>query len=109
MAASKRVKMDIGNRAKQFMPFAALKGLSEALEKKEKIVVPHPVLSEEMMEELDYKMHKILCGMVISVTYYDGEECLKKTGIVAKMSPENRILQIVDQKISFDSILDIEL
>ena len=28
------------NRAKQFMPFAALKGLEEALEKKEKIVVP---------------------------------------------------------------------
>ena len=36
MAVNKRVKMDIGNRAKQFMPFAALKGLPEALAKKEK-------------------------------------------------------------------------
>lgn len=36
MAASKRIKMDISNRAKQFMPFAALKGLPEALAAKEK-------------------------------------------------------------------------
>ncbi len=37
MAANKRVKMDISNRAKQFMPFAALKGLPEALEEKERL------------------------------------------------------------------------
>lgn len=36
MAASKHIKMDISNRAKQFMPFAALKGLPEALAEKEK-------------------------------------------------------------------------
>lgn len=109
MAINKRVKMDISNRAKQFMPFAALKGLPEALEKKEKIIVPRPILSEERMEELDYKMHQIMKGMVISVTYYEEDECLKKTGIVAKISPDSRILQIVDKKISFDAILDIEM
>lgn len=37
MAANKCVKMDISNRAKQFMPFAALKGLPEALAEKEKL------------------------------------------------------------------------
>ena len=109
MAISKRVKMDVSNRAKQFMPFAALKGLPEALEKKEKIVVPRPELSEERMEELDYKMHQIVKGMVVSVTYYEEDECLMKTGIVAKISPDSRILQIVDKKISFDTILDIEM
>lgn len=101
--------MDISNRAKQFMPFAALKGLPEALEKKEKIVVPRPELSEERMEELDYKMQQILRGMVVSVTYYEDEECLKKTGMVAKLSKDSRFLQIVDKKISFSSILDIEI
>ena len=109
MAASKRMKMDISNRAKQFMPFAALKGLPEALEKKEKIVVPRPALTEERMEELDYKMHQVLRGMIVSVTYYEDEECFKKTGMVAKFSPDNRIIQVVDKKISFDAILDIEI
>ncbi len=33
-----RPKMSVENRAKQFMPFAALKGLPEALAKKEKKV-----------------------------------------------------------------------
>ena len=109
MAASKRMKMDISNRAKQFMPFAALKGLPEALEKKEKIVVSRPDLTEERMEELDYKMHQVLRGMIVSVTYYEDEECFKKTGMVAKFSPDNRIIQVVDKKISFDAILDIEI
>lgn len=109
MAASKRMKMDISNRAKQFMPFAALKGLPEALEKKEKIVVPRPDLTEERMEELDYKMHQVLRGMIVSVTYYEDEECFKKTGMVAKFSPDSRIIQVVEKKISFDAILDIEI
>ena len=108
MAVNKRVKMDRAARAKQFMPFAALKGLPEALAKKEKIVVPRPILSEERMEELDYKMHQLECGMIVCVTYYEKEECIKKTGMVAKISADTRILQIVDCKISFDAILDIE-
>lgn len=36
MASKPREKMPISERAKQFMPFAALKGLPEALEKKER-------------------------------------------------------------------------
>lgn len=39
MAGRPRTKMSIENRAKQFMPFAALKGLPDALAAKEKIVV----------------------------------------------------------------------
>ena len=35
-----RGRMNREDRAKQFMPFAALKGYPEALRKKEKIVVP---------------------------------------------------------------------
>lgn len=33
-----RTKMDVAQRAKQFLPFAALKGLPEALEEAEKEV-----------------------------------------------------------------------
>ena len=45
-------KMNREERAKQFMPFAALKGYPEALRKKEKVVVPKKELSEEYQEEL---------------------------------------------------------
>ena len=42
-------------RAKQFMPFAALRGYEIALKEREKIVVPKMELSEDMREELDRK------------------------------------------------------
>ena len=51
MAGRPRTKMSIENRAKQFMPFAALKGLPDALAAKEKIVVEKIELSSDMEEE----------------------------------------------------------
>ena len=45
-----RPKMSREERAKQFMPFAALKGHTEALRKKEKIRVEKQELSEEYKE-----------------------------------------------------------
>lgn len=52
-------KMDRANRAKQFMPFDALKGFREALEEKERIVEPKRELSEEQKEEPDFKLRQI--------------------------------------------------
>lgn len=57
MASRPKNKMPIADRAKQFMPFAALKGLPEALSAKEKITVPQIELDPEMADELDRKMH----------------------------------------------------
>ena len=39
MANKPRMKMPASDRAKQFMPFSALKGLDEALREKERIIV----------------------------------------------------------------------
>lgn len=48
-------KMSRQDRAKQFMPFAALKGLPEALKKKERLTVERIELSDCMKEELNEK------------------------------------------------------
>ena len=101
--------MPILDRAKQFMPFAALKGLPEALSKKEKIVVPKIELSPEMAEELDFKMHLLERGKIATVVYFCKDEYLKISGMVARIDETSRILQIVNTKIPFDDILDIEL
>ena len=70
MAAKPKNKMPIADRAKQFMPFAALKGLPEALAAKEKILVQKVELSPEMEEELDRRMHLIRRGEVITAVYF---------------------------------------
>lgn len=101
--------MPLSDRAKQFMPFAALKGLPEALSKKEKIIVPKIELSPEMAEELDYKMHRLKRGQMAVVVYFCNDEYLKVSGMVARIDETSRLLQIVNTKIPFDDILDIEI
>ena len=65
---------DMDNRAKQFVPFAAVKGFEEALRAKEKIVVEKIELSDEMREELDYKLHQIFRNDIITVVYFSKDD-----------------------------------
>ena len=104
-----RQKMPIDKRAAQFLPFKAVAGLDEALLAKEKILVPKIELSEEMYEELDKKMHEIVKGCVCSCVYFCKGEYIKTTGMVARIDEVARVLQIVNTKIDFDDILDVEI
>lgn len=45
--ANKRPKMDRADRAKQFMPFDALKGFREALEEKERLLEEQKETAQE--------------------------------------------------------------
>ena len=96
-------------RAKQFMPFAALKGYPDALRKKEKIVVPRVELSEEMARVLNEKMNRIQKKDIVVVTYFYRGEYLKMEGIVSRMDVNARILKVVNTSIPFDDILDVEI
>lgn len=100
-------KMDRADRAKQFMPFAALKGYEEALRKMEKTVVPKVELSEEYEEELNWKLQHICQGDIITVVYYEKSEYLKMTGMVSRIDENSRIIQIVNTKIPIRDICEI--
>lgn len=104
-----RPKMTIANRAKLFAPFNALTGLNKALAAREKIIVEKPVLSEESLADLDLKMHKITPGQIIEIVYYSRGECIKYKGMVAKIEHSSRIIQIVNRRIAFDDILDLDI
>jgi hypothetical protein len=95
------------DRAKQFMPFAALKGYPEALAKKEKIVVPKAEVSEEYAQMLDQKLRRVSRNDIITVVYFSDGEYLKKTGMVSRIDETARVLKVVNIKILFDDIYDI--
>ena len=95
------------DRAKQFMPFAALKGYPEALAKKEKIVVPKAEVSEEYAQMLDQKLRRVSRNDIITVVYFSDGEYLKKTGMVSRIDETARVLKVVNTKILFDDIYDI--
>lgn len=62
--------MDVGRRAKQFAPFAALRGLDETIRQQEIIYEPKRDLSEEKKNELDMKLRILAYGMKIQATYF---------------------------------------
>lgn len=103
-----RHKMSREERAKQFMPFAALKGYPEALRKKEKIVVEKQELSEEYKEALDFELRQVRKNDIITVVYFCKDEYLQMTGMVSSIDDTSRILKIVNTKIPFDDLYKIE-
>lgn len=103
-----RPKMSRENRAKQFAPFAALKGFEEGIKWKEKVYVDKRELSEESLERLDNKFKEIKKNDIITVVYYNKGEYLKVTGMVARIDVTARILQVINTKIRFEDIYDIE-
>lgn len=102
-----RPKMDREERAKQFMPFAALKGYPEALRRKEKIVVEKKELSEEYKEELDKRLRQVKKNDMITVVYYQNQEYIQLSGRVSRIDETAGILKIVNTKISFEDLLDV--
>lgn len=102
------LKMDKADRAKQFMPFDALKGFRDALKEKEKIIVPKIELSEEAKDALDRKLHQMQRNDIVTVVYFEKDEYLKVTGMVSRLDVTARILAIVNTKIAFENIYDIQ-
>lgn len=107
-------KMSRLDRAKQFSPFAALKGYETALRVKEKVLVPRIELSVEAQAELDRKLHMIAKDDWITVVYFhcfagsDVGEYLQIAGRVLRLEPERRILQIGDISILTDDICSLK-
>ena len=96
------------HRAKQFMPFAALKGYEEALREREKIIVEKVELSEEKLEELDRTLMQIQRNDMVRVVYFCQDAYLQVEGMVSRIDRDARILQVVQTKILFSDISDIE-
>ena len=97
------------DRARQFMPFAALTGYYEVIKQREKIIEPRKELSEDEAEILSDKLSKIQKGMLITITYYK-EDCYEiLTGLVSNIDPVYRTITIVKTKIAIDDVCDIKI
>lgn len=109
MVKNFREKMPISHRAKQFAPFAALKGFEDAIKEKERIIEPQREFSEEMLNELNYTFLKLEKGKKITITYYCDGNYLDYTGTIKKIAFSEKILFIDEIKIPFDDVSDIIL
>lgn len=101
--------MDRSDRAKQFMPFDALKGFQEALREKERICVPKRSLSEEERAELDRELARIGKTDMVEAEYFQDGEYVCVRGMVAAVSRQEGWLRIVNTQIACENISRLEI
>lgn len=96
------------DRAKQFLPFDALKGFREMLSFVEKQKSEKKDFSSDFLDILNEKLNNLQKGMNIKVTYYYDLNYIETSGIVKKVDVVNQVLILLNTKINFDDIMDIE-
>ena len=96
------------DRARQFLPFDALKGFRESLEKTEFLFENKKTLSSDSEEELNNKFLSLSIGNYVFVKYYYQFECVESYGIIKKIDTIYKNLYLSNSKISFDDIIDIK-
>ena len=95
-------------RAKQFLPFDALKGFQEALRKKEIEYIPKKDLSEDVKEELGEILSSLDIGENIRVKYYNISKYEYILGKVKKIDKIKRKIIFQDvSEVKFDNIIEI--
>ena len=123
---SNRPSMPIADRAKIFMPFAALKGYEEAIEEKQKVTTTRVELSEEKKEELDERLRELSEMLAsgsqpeVTVRYFVKDEKVSLeekmelgdyaylTDIVVKVDSFSEQIKMREQSIALSDILDIK-
>lgn len=101
--------MNRQDRAKQFMPFAALKGYEEALKEREKRTEPRIVLGEDGAEELDRKLRSLSIGNSVRIRHYRRRCYVVTEGTVDDIMYDKRQLKVGKEEIKYDDIADIDL
>ncbi len=102
-------KMPMSERAKQFMPFSPLKGLEEAIAKKERETLKRSraIVSPDLEELLNRMMQEINLGDQITITHYEKGIYINTCGEVEEININNRYFKIKDKNIMFSDVFDI--
>lgn len=103
--------MTQSERAKQFIPFDAMKGLQEALREREKkhLRVEKRELSEEAAVRLSVAINKVDKGMMVWVEYYRAFHEVTLQGKVSKIDTVYRYLIIGEERIYFDDLYKLKI
>lgn len=101
-----RTPMPAKMRAKQFMMFDAMKGLTEAIAAKERQFYPQKELTEDRIEEINRKLSELRVGDMVTLHYYCqyAKAYTQLTGKITKVDAFWKTLQVGDKAIDFCEI-----
>lgn len=97
-------------RAKQFLPFDALKGLQEALREKEIEYEEKKELSEETLSELDDILNRLEIGDNVTIKYYKNKRYVETFGTITKIDSIKKKIQVnKDNSINISDIVKLDI
>lgn len=102
-------KMSRSDRAKQFMPFAALRGYDNVVKEKERIVCEKKELTDEQIENLNNIVSVLKKGDVVKIVYYKVDAYVTITGVITSIDTVMRYISVIKTKIDFLDILSIDI
>ncbi len=103
--------MTRAERAKQFAPFDAMKGLQEALRDREErhSRVERHEISEDMADRNSQIILKLARGMKVEIFCYSAFHDVTKRGSITDVDITFRNLKLGDERIWFDDIYTIRI
>lgn len=104
-----RVARPHAERARQFMPFAALKGYHELAHDRERVTEPKRVMTDEKANELSRTIASLSKGIMVSVEHYETDHYTITRGMVSQVDETFHNLRVIKKDIAFDTIFSIEL
>jgi len=96
-------------RARQFLPFAALRGFDEMLREIERETEPKRELTEEDARRLDEEMKAVRKGSHVHIIHYKEGTYVKTEGKIDFIDQAFRRLFVGEEKISFDNIWNLNI
>ncbi len=111
MANRPRARMPVAERAKQFMPFAAVKGLDEALElrRRAREWTPRAELSSEQQDAISARLGRLSRGMEVAISHYAAGGYETTRGRLEQLDEPGRRLRVAGRDIAFDDIRTITI
>ena len=97
------------DRAKQFLPFDALKGFKEALRMIENKGDTKKELSEDKSNDINKVLQKLKKNNLVKVKYYYLTEYIEVISNFLKIDKINKVLYLKDTKINIEDIISINI
>lgn len=96
------------DRARQFSPFAALRGYYELVHERERVIEPRRPLSEEEARALDATIADLQRGAMVRAVFYEKDAYRTIVGTVSQVDMIYHDLWIVRERIPFDELCALE-
>ena len=99
------------DRAKQFMPFDALKGLREALAEREerRTRVERKEISEELIADISAKLSRLQVGDSVRVRFFSHGHYLDVESTVDAISSLDGYITLGKARVYFEDIIRMEI